>query len=275
MRFTRIGVFPAACAAACAVVASVPAAASAATSADLSVVQTAAPQPGGALTLTDTVTNHGPSPASSVVLRELVAGTRLTSVNAASSSLPTKCKAYNPPAGFDFARHCNLNSLAAGKSWVVTFTVTGPTGTAVRARAAIPTGTTDPNTANNASVVNSWLGPVARLAVGVGGPEPVTCQVGTPTCLAYWPVTITNNGPNSTVDARLRGGVFATEKGGCDTSNGYCDVGLLAPGQSWTGWTVTSTSPEPSAVTVCVSDPGSFNPDASDGQICSTARNGS
>lgn len=267
MRFKRLGVVVAACA----VVASVPAAAGAATSADLSVVQSAAPQPGGALTLTDTVTNNGPSKVSSVVLRELVAGTGLTAVKVTSSSSPTTCKAYNPPAGYQFDRHCNFTSLAAGKSWVVTFTVTGPTGTAVKARAAIPTGTKDPNPADNVSVVNSWVGPVARLSIWVSGPAPLTCEAGTQTCLASWPVTVTNNGPNSTVDARVRGGVFRTNTGAaCDISTGYCHIGVLAPRQSWTGAAVTGTSPMPGSVTVCASDPGSFNPDASNGEVCST-----
>jgi uncharacterized repeat protein (TIGR01451 family) len=267
MRLRRLCVVAAACAA----VAAVPAAASAATSADLSVVQSAAPQAGGALTLTDTVTNNGPSKASSVVLREFVAGTGLTSVKVASSTLPTRCKANDPPAGYQFARHCSLTSLAAGKSWVVTFTVTGPTGTAVKARAAIPTGMTDPNPANNVSVVNSWVGPVAQLSIWVNGPGPLTCQAGTETCLASWPVVVTNNGPNSTVDARVRSGVFRTDTGSaCDISKGYCDIGVLAPGQSWTGAAVTGTSPIPGAVTVCASDPGSFNPDASNGEICGT-----
>lgn len=269
MRCTRIGFFAAA---ACVAMAAMPAPAGAATSADLSVAQSATPQPGGALTLADTVTNHGPSRASSVVLRELVAGTGLTSVKVASSSLPTNCKAYNPPAGYQFARHCNLNSLAAGASWVVTFTVTGPTGTAVKARAAIPTGTTDPNPANNASVVNSWVGPVARLSISVSGPAPLNCQAGTQTCLVSWPVVVTNNGPNATVDARVRGGAFRTSTGvPCDTSRGYCDIGVLPAGQSWVGATVTSTSPVPPGVTICVSDPGSFNPDAGSGEVCGTA----
>jgi uncharacterized repeat protein (TIGR01451 family) len=269
MRSTRIGFFAAA---ACVVVASVPAAARAATSADLSVTQSAAPEPGGALTFTDTVTNHGPSRASSVVLRELVAGTGLTSVKVASSSLPTKCKAYNPPAGYQFARHCNINSLAADASWVVTFTVTGPTGTAVKARAAIPTGTTDPDAANNASVVNSWLGPVARLSISVSGPAPLSCQAGTQTCLASWPFVVTNNGPNATVDARARGGAFRTNTGeACDISRGYCDIGVLAAGQSRVGAVVTGTSPMPGRVTVCLSDPGSFNPDATNGEVCGSA----
>lgn len=164
--------------------------------ADLAVAQVAAPG-SGTVTVTVSVTNNGPSAAGAVRLNELIAGTGITAVSTTSNNGRTVCAPIAVPSGFDSALRCTLAQILPGRVWNVAFTVSAPTGTALKFRAGAKGSAADPVPANNVSVVSSWSGPVADIAVklvsvqGDLGEEVAT-------------VTVTNLGPDTAAEVEVK-----------------------------------------------------------------------
>lgn len=163
--------------------------AAATAAADLSVAQVATPGTG---TLKDTVsvTNNGPNAAGAVRLTELIAGTGITDVSIASNNGRTVCAPTTVPSGSNAAYRCTLPQILSGRVWNVAFTISAPTGTPLKLRAAAKGTAADPVSANNVSVVSSWSGPVADIAVKV-----VSTQGDSTGITAV--VTVANLGPDT------------------------------------------------------------------------------
>ena len=184
-------------------------------SADVSVVKTGPATVVAAtdLTYTITVTNHGPSDASDVVLTDtLPAGTTFVS---------SSCGA-NP---------CAIGTLPAGAAVVVTLVVSvDANATSPLVNQATVTATTpDPAPANNTSRFETAVTPAsADLSVVKTGPATIVAS----TDLAY-SLTVTNNGPSDAAgvvltDVLPAGTTFVSSSCGANP----CAIGALASGAS-------------------------------------------
>lgn len=158
---------------------------------------------GEPLTYTLTITNHGPSDATGVVVTDtLPAGVRVI------SAIPSQ------GSGCLLREHsvvtCDLRDLALGASATITFVVTPITATGTLTHTAIVSANeSDPNRLDNRFHEETWISPTADLSLGgqvsaiqTGGPSsPI------PRMLAErWPaldgnvllytLTVTNSGPS-------------------------------------------------------------------------------
>jgi len=114
--------------------------------------------PGGPLHYTITVTNNGPSDATSVTMTDVLpAPLRFTAL-----SVPAGWSCTTPPAGTNGTIVCSTAPMAAGA--VAAFgldVVVGPAtsaGTAINNAATVTTPTSDPNSANNSSTSSAAVG---------------------------------------------------------------------------------------------------------------------
>jgi uncharacterized repeat protein (TIGR01451 family) len=207
-------------------------------SADLSVTKVDTPDPviaGNNLIYTITVTNAGPSAASSVILNDtLPAGTMFVSLASPGGWSCTK-----PPVGSGGTVSCSNPSLAMGSA-VFTLNVavasSTPAGTVVSNTATASSETPDPNPGHESGTATTTVGASADLSVTkVDTPDPV--QAGNN--LTYT-ITVTNAGPSAAASVILNDTLPA----------GTTFVSLASPG----GWSCTKP-PVGSGGTVSCSNP--------------------
>ncbi len=233
-------------------------------SANLSITKTDAPDPvfvGQNLVYTVTVTNNGPSSASSVSVVDTLPGS-VTFVSATSSQ-----GSCSPSSG---TVTCTIGTMANAAVVTITITVT-PTATGTISNSASVSSTTnDPVPGNNtAGPVNTMVNGSADLSITkTDSPDPVLVGQN----LTYT-ITVTNNGPTSaaavTVTDTLPGGVTfvsaTPSQGTCSgTSTVTCNLGSLAfPGSATVTIVVTPTTAGPLSNTASVasstSDPNNGN----------------
>ena len=195
--------------------------------ADLGITKSGPPSasPGQLITYTVTVTNLGPSTATSVVVSDTTpAGLTFVSNSGA-------CTGPYP---------CNIASIASGQSATITSMYSIPAnynGASVTNTASVTSAASDTNGANNTSTVTTPVAASADLSINKSGPASFT-----PGQSVTYTITVTNNGPLSATnvfvtDPTPAGLTFGSNSGACTTSF-PCALGTLTSGQSAT---ITST----------------------------------
>ena len=200
-------------------------------SADLAISQTATAvvQAGNNVTYTITLTNNGPSAASSVEIDDA------TPSGLSSVSVSGDCAAFP----------CTFPSLAPGdvKTATVTFAVPPDyAGNQITNVASVTSATSDANLNNNIAAANTTVGTGADLMLTMQASD--TVPVGG---RVIYTLTLTNNGPSVADDVQLSqtlasGLVFASNSGDC-TGTFPCTFGSLQPGDTRS---VTTTACVPS-----------------------------
>jgi len=201
--------------------------------ANLSIVKSgpATALPGGGVTYTFTVTNHGPDPAHDVSV---------------SDEFPAELTGISVPEGCSLAGQtltCSFGPLGVGHghTFTVTATVAASTaaGTAIQNCAAVSTTTPETDYADNESCVDTIVGtppPPPATDVGITKTGPVTVtQGGT----ATYALTVTNHSTVAADDTEVND-VFPADVMVIDVPSGCtltgqtltCTVGTLAPGAS-------------------------------------------
>jgi len=166
-------------------------------SADVAVVKTApaAAVAGSNVTYTITVTNNGPSNASSVTLTDtLPAGTTFVSENQSSGP------AFTCTTGATIS--CSIATLNAGATAVFSVTVNFsgalPNGTTVTNTATVSSTTADSNPGNNSSSAPTLVSANADLSVTKSGPATTPSNVN-----VVYTVTAANAGPSTAANVTL------------------------------------------------------------------------
>lgn len=218
-------------------------------SADLAIVKTDAPDAqaaGRSVSYTLTVTNHGPSAATSVTISDpLPAGTALLSGSPGCSEA----------AGIVT---CSLGGLAAGASTAVGLTIsTPPVAGTLNNVATVSATEPDPVPGNNTAPEPTVLVAVADVAIAKAGPVTAT-----PGSTVSYTLAITNNGPSqaenvSVADPTPAGLTFVSTSGACTTAF-PCALGTMAPAEMRTITVVFQvpagyTAPDPIVNTATVS----------------------
>ena len=208
-------------------------------SADLSIVKTDSADPvvpGQAFTYTLTVTNNGPSDASTLQVSDTVP-TQFTVTNVTSPA-GTCGNAGN-------AVTCTRPALAASASWVITVSVTAnlaaPAGTYTNS-ATVSATTADPVPGNNSGSQDTAIVPSADLAiVKTDSADPIN-----PGEAFDYTITVTNNGPSDADDLVVTDsipapgsfviGPMVASAGSCVRVNNdvTCMLASLASGATWT-----------------------------------------
>jgi uncharacterized repeat protein (TIGR01451 family) len=181
--------------------------------ADLSVTNTAAPNPvaaGGNITYTQAVTNNGPSAADNATMVETVPS-NTTFVSMAAPAGWTCMTPGNGGTGNVFCTTLNMpGGTAATFSMVVKVNAGTANGTVITDTATVSSSVSDPNSANNSAAATTVVGttPLAELTVtNTASPNPVTVgsnltftQVVTNTgsVAATGPATFNENTPANT-----------------------------------------------------------------------------
>jgi len=189
--------------------------------ADLSIVKSGPPSasPGSLVTYTVTVTNLGPSTASSIVVTDPdPAGLTFVSNSGA-------CTGAYP---------CNLSPLTSGQSATITTTYNVPAnyaGTSIPNTASVSSAAVDNNSSNNSSSVTTPVTASADLSIVKSGPASYN-----PGSNVTYTITVTNNGPLSAAnvfvtDPTPAGLGFVSNSGAC-TGNYPCALGAMTAGQS-------------------------------------------
>jgi uncharacterized repeat protein (TIGR01451 family) len=241
-------------------------------SADLSVAKTGSlgPIEGGADSYTITVTNHGPDPATGVVVNDPLPPqfTATGATGATCSPLPT--------TGGTLV--CTLGTMAANDTVTITITGTlGPTtgGQTVVNAATVSSNTADPDLSNNTATFNQLVSPAADLTITKHAllsdhATAVTNPLAVGDTFDYQ-IGVTNHGPSPAdtvqVTDTLPAGITLVTPvpSGCTESGATvtCTIGTLPNGESRTlnlnvhvdpaaahsapqnFATVTSTTPDP------------------------------
>ncbi|MGD0567241.1 MAG: C25 family cysteine peptidase [Candidatus Sulfotelmatobacter sp.] len=165
-----------------------------ATQADLSVTNSASPNPvnaGQSITYSQSVTNAGPAAATTVVLTEtLPANTTFVSL-AGSGWTCTSAAPYT----------CSIASLAANATatftFVVTVSATATPGSTITDTASVSSATGDPNSNNNSASATVYVAGSAALSV-TNSASPVPVIAGNNITYAQ---VVTNAGPSSATAA--------------------------------------------------------------------------
>ena len=155
--------------------------------ADLAVGIAAVPNPvliGGTLTYTVSLTNNGPSPATSIaVTNALPASVQIQSTTVSTGTVSTVGNVIL----------WSLASLARGASATATITVTPTAEGSITATATAGAAEFDPITANNTATVTTTVGPAADLALSLTGlPNPVVAGSN-----VTYTIAVTNLGPST------------------------------------------------------------------------------
>jgi uncharacterized repeat protein (TIGR01451 family) len=192
--------------------------------ADLAISKTGPPSasPGQLVSYTVTVTNLGPSTASSIVVTDPTpAGlTFVSNTGACTTAYP-----------------CNLAApLPAGQTATITTTYSVPAnyaGTSITNTASVSSAASDSNPSNNSSSVTTPVTASADLSINKSGPASFT----TGTNISYT-IAVTNNGPLSAAnvfvtDPTPSGLTFVSNSGACTTPF-PCALGTLTSGQTST-----------------------------------------
>ncbi|MGA8867288.1 MAG: hypothetical protein WB510_09985, partial [Candidatus Sulfotelmatobacter sp.] len=164
-----------------------------ATQADLSVINTASPNPvtaGNNITYTQTLTNGGPAAAATISLSETIpANTTVVSLTG--------------PAGWTCVvgvPSCTIASLAANATATFTYILNVNTGVAsgstITQTASVSAATSDPNSANNNAPASVQVGNSADLSVTNSG-SPVPVQAVAPNNTITYTQVVANAGPSA------------------------------------------------------------------------------
>jgi len=203
------------------------------TQADLSVTNSASPNPvnaGSTITYTQTVTNNGPATANAPVLTEtLPANTTAVSLSATGWTCvlgTLKCT--------------DTTTMAANATttftYVVTVNSTVAAGTAIQQTDSVSSTTADPNSGNNSATATTYVADSAALSV-TDSASPVPVQAGNN--ITYTQV-VTNAGPSTATSASF------SETTPANTTF----QSLTSP----TGWTCTTPAVNGTGAILC-SDP--------------------
>ncbi|HLX71756.1 MAG TPA: SdrD B-like domain-containing protein, partial [Verrucomicrobiae bacterium] len=185
------------------------------------------------LTYTISVTNFGPSSASSVVVTDtLPAG--VTFVSASGNGVNNSGTV-----------NWSLGTLANGAVSNVTVTVTAPTSGTLNNSASVTSPTSDPNSTNNVTPpVSTTVTPVADVGLGKTGPSSVLA-----TSNLTYTISVTNFGPSAAsgvvvTDALPAGVTFVSASGNGVNNSGVVNwsLGTLANG-AVSNVTVTVAAP--------------------------------
>jgi uncharacterized repeat protein (TIGR01451 family) len=202
---------------------------------DLRVTKTGTPESisvGGSVTFTLTVTNTGNAAANNVVLTDTMpAGLSFV------SSTPGA-----PTCTGTATMTCQLGTLAAGASTIVTVVATGVTaGTHVNTAVVTPT---DATPANNTDTEDTVVGAVADISVTKTVDDATVAEGDEVT----FTLTVTNNGPSDATgvvvtDTLPDGLTFVSSDGSCTgTTTITCTIGDLAAGATATIHIVAETT---------------------------------
>jgi uncharacterized repeat protein (TIGR01451 family) len=191
------------------------------------------------LVYTISVTNFGPSSASSVVVTDTLPA-NVTFVSASGNGINN--------AGMV---SWSLGTLANGQVSNVTVTVTAPASGSLTNVASVSTPTTDPNLTNNVTApVITTVAPAADVGLGKVGPVSVLAASN----LVYT-ISVTNFGPSSAssvvvTDTLPANVTFVSASGGGVNNSGMVNwsLGTLANGQV-SNVTVTVTAPASGSLT--------------------------
>jgi uncharacterized repeat protein (TIGR01451 family) len=197
------------------------------TQANLAITKSGPPSAntGQNVTYTVTVTNNGPSTATSVVV---------------SDTTPTGLAFISNSGACTSAYPCNLGTLTAGQSMTISSTYSIPanfSGTSTTNTASVASAVNDPNNGDNSASATTTVGQNTDLSISKSGPTTAS-----PGQNLVYTIIVTNNGgiaaPNVTVtDPTPAGTTFVSNSGACATTF-PCNIGTLNPGSSAT---ITST----------------------------------
>ena len=215
--------------------------------ADLSVAKTDSPDPvnaGETVKYEVVITNNGPSVSQSVSLADVLPSD--VAFVSATITLGSGTCVYNPLPN---TVTCNFTGgLNPGESLKVVIEgvvdSSVPDATVIYNTATASAATTDPALLNNSATVDTTVNAVADLVIE----KDSTFEAGNPSGNVIYIVTVTNNGPSDALNvvvmdvfpstAKKFQYVFDTSNGDCaydeTTHELTCDVGTLAPGESWT-----------------------------------------
>jgi uncharacterized repeat protein (TIGR01451 family) len=165
-----------------------------ATQADVSITKTDSPDPvvaGNNITYTITVTNNGPSDASTVNWSDtLPAGTTFVSLSAVGGWTPS-----TPAVGSGGVVSASTTTLAPGSAvftLVVKVTANVANGTTLSNTATVSTTTTDPTPGNNSATATTTVQTQADLSITkTDSPDPVVAGQN-----ITYTINFTNNGPS-------------------------------------------------------------------------------
>lgn len=206
---------------------------------------------------TVTVTNNGPSDASSVVVSDTTpAGLTFVSNSGACAT----------------AYPCNIALITSGSSVTITTTYAVPssaTGT-VTNTASVASAVADPNGTNNSASTTNAITPNADLAI-----TKVLSSALNAGQNATYTITVTNNGPSDATsvtvsDTPPAGLTFVSNSGAC-TSAFPCNVGTLVPGQSVTITATFAVAPSASGSLTNTATVGAATPDLNNANNSSSA----
>jgi uncharacterized repeat protein (TIGR01451 family) len=162
---------------------------------DMAVGLVASPEPvvlGGTVTYTMSVTNNGPSPASGIVVTNLLpASMAILSAKASQGSLTVSSNVVI----------CSLGSLAAGAHASAVITATATTEGSFVAVANVTANQLDPISNNNTASATSTVGPAADLGITIiDNPDPVVLRSN-----LNYQIIVTNRGPSTATGVTVSG----------------------------------------------------------------------
>ena len=252
------------------------------TQADLSVTNSASPNPvspGSNITYTQSVTNNGPAAATTVAFSDPIPAN--TTVVSLTGPAGWSCSIATVPPS------CTIASLASATTANFSFVVTvnaGAAGGTISQTDSVSS-TADPNSANNSATASVQASPSADLSV-TDSPNPVPVQAGNN--IAYTQV-ITNSGPSTattvTLTESLPANTTAVSLTGpagwtCNVGTRTCTIASLGTGPTGNftftvtvnGGTAAGTAINDTvSVGSAVSDPNSANNTATAADVVATA----
>jgi uncharacterized repeat protein (TIGR01451 family) len=209
--------------------------------ADLQLTKSGAPNPvigGQTLTYEITVTNNGPSPATSVVVHDNLPA-QVTNVSVSSPGNTCNVGVPGDPAQ---PLTCNMGTIANGAVETITITVTvkanTPHGTILFNQARVSSPTADPNNGNNSQSASTTVNASADLIVE----KTSDADWYKPSTTVTYRVRVTNDGPSDAQNVvltddlpEIRQAIYVSDTGGCVFSAPKtltCNLGTLQAGQS-------------------------------------------